>query len=90
MGQPTFYQNKTEKDVFYLPISNMAFGIQGLKVGRRNKYLVENNLNLNVVAVSKKSYPNQQFQKESFIKGYASKFTEASESHSIKQFPLPL
>lgn len=49
----------------------MAFGMQGLKVGRRNKYLVENNLNLNVVAISNKSYGNQQFQKEPLIKGYA-------------------
>lgn len=38
----------------------MAFGIQGLKAGRKNKYLVGNNLNLNIVAVSNKSYPNQK------------------------------
>lgn len=68
----------------------MAIGMQGLKVGRRNKYLVENNLNLNIVAVSNKSYPNQQFQKEPLIKGYASSFTEASESHTITQFSHPL
>lgn len=49
------------KDVSYQPISIMGFGSQGLQVGRRNKYLVENNLNPNVVAVSNKSYPNQQF-----------------------------
>lgn len=68
----------------------MVFGIQGLKAGRRKKYLVGNNLNLNVVAVSNKSFPNQQFQKEPFIKGYASSSIEASKSHSTTQFPLPL
>lgn len=49
------------KDVSYQAISIMAFGSQRLKVGRRNQYLMENNLYPNVVAVSNKSYPNQQF-----------------------------
>lgn len=48
-------------------MSNKAFGIQGLKAGRKNKYLVENNLNLNV-AVSNKSFQTNNSERNLLLK----------------------